>query len=81
MRTTEELDVVRRFYERLEQAGYYNRRKAPVVTMPLSQQLAEAAKANPRSVVVHARAVDGTIIYHRPWTVMVEYVDVVEQGL
>jgi hypothetical protein len=73
-------EKLKRFYERLE-AGEFNRKPTvAVVTVPVSNKVAQVVKANPESVRISARDNDGVSVFERPQhnsarvTVMVEHV-------
>jgi hypothetical protein len=55
----------KRFLERIE-AGNFRRLPTVVAVVPVSQRVAEAVKANPKSVRVSARGADGISIIERP---------------
>ena len=58
----------RLFFEKVD-SGYYTRPAKPkvaVVTLPVSQKIAKAVKANPESVRVSARGEDGIAVVERP---------------
>ena len=58
----------RLFFERLDSDYYFKpaKPKVPVVAVPVTPAVAEAAKANPDSVRVSARRVDGVSVFARP---------------
>jgi hypothetical protein len=55
----------RRFFERLDN-GYYFRPSVAVLSLPVTEQLAEAVTANPESVRVSARRADGVSVVGGP---------------
>lgn len=59
----------KRFYERLNSGAFIRDAKpkpTPVVTVPVSEKIAEAVKANPGSVRVSARGADGIAVVEGP---------------
>ena len=69
MMTKEEYEERRRlFFERLDN-GYYSKPAKPkvaVVTLPVSEKIAEAVRVNPGSVGVSARGADGIAVVEGP---------------
>jgi hypothetical protein len=72
------------FFERLD-AGEFNRKPkpTPVAIVPISERVAQVAKANPEGVRISARDGDGVTVFEKPQlnarvTVMVEHVQEVD---
>jgi len=75
-------DLKRRFFEKVD-SGCFTRPakpKVPVVTLPVSEKIAEAVRANPESLRVSARGEDGIALVEGPRgnpahvTVRIDYV-------
>lgn len=61
MTASEAEELRAQFFERLD-SGYYWRPLVPVAAMPVSERMAAAIAANPESVRISARGVDGTLL-------------------
>jgi hypothetical protein len=58
--------VRREAIERLKQKRAARLAAKPVLTAPVSKRVAEAVKANPESVVIHAKTSEGVMVFDRP---------------
>jgi hypothetical protein len=59
-------ELKRRFFEKLDNYDFLPKSKVPVVTLPVSETIAEAVRANPQSVRVSARGSNGVSVVGGP---------------